>query len=190
MQDKAEWLGIRVPVWLSALFCLLLASAALHLHNSRSIVENPPGAITHPVPIPRQRSAIPTHPGKALTTTPQAMRQNPSSPGTKFVPPSTTWLMRLSDPDPSVRLGALEHLVTLDLPTSELVPHLTACLNDREPRIRAFAATELGFISMAASEAVPVLKQLAEFDADERVRDRAKDALYNIRLYDFPLRDF
>ncbi|MGZ8919374.1 MAG: HEAT repeat domain-containing protein [Limisphaerales bacterium] len=94
-------------------------------------------------------------------------------------------LQRLSDPDASVRLKTLEELDVLKLPEKDLVPLLTTCLADVDPRVRAFAALRLGSLSIAASDAVPALKHLAKMDSDELVRSRAKDALFNIRFYDF-----
>ena len=34
-------------------------------------------------------------------------------------------------------------------------------------------------------DAVPMLKQLAQTETDDLVRARVKDALYNIRMYDY-----
>lgn len=97
----------------------------------------------------------------------------------------TRILQRLSDPDTGIRLEALEDLRRFGPHANEAVPVLISCLQDRDPQVRASAATQLGALRMAAADAVPQLKLLAFNDDDDSVRSRAKDALYNIRLYDF-----
>ena len=73
----------------------------------------------------------------------------------------------------------------MELPNSERISLLTACLSDSDPRIRAHAALRLGSFRLAAMDAVPMLKQLAQTETDDLVRARVKDALYNIRMYDY-----
>jgi HEAT repeat protein len=101
-------------------------------------------------------------------------------------------LQQLSDPEVNVRLSAVETLEGLELPSSERVTLLTACLSDSDPRIRAHAALRLGSLRLAAVDALPVLKQLAQIETDDVVRARVRDALYNIRMYDYSpfMRDF
>lgn len=94
-------------------------------------------------------------------------------------------LQALSDPDVSVRLDALRQLAALKKQDSEVIATLIACLSDPEASVRAFAVARLGAFRMAASDAVPRLKELARDDPNEQVRSRARDALYNIRLYDY-----
>ncbi|HEX7863099.1 MAG TPA: HEAT repeat domain-containing protein [Verrucomicrobiae bacterium] len=99
-------------------------------------------------------------------------------------------LLQLSDPDAKVRRSALTFLPVLTPPNYDVVPILTACLNDTDADVRATAAEQLSAMRMSAIAAVPKLKELAKLDLNERVQSRAKDALYNIRGYDFGLKDF
>jgi HEAT repeat protein len=96
-----------------------------------------------------------------------------------------TLLQQLSDPDAKVRLATLEKLDNSELSNTEQVSLLTGCLLDSDARIRAHAALRLGSFRATAIEAIPALKQLAESESDDLVRARVKDALYNIRMYDY-----
>jgi HEAT repeat protein len=94
-------------------------------------------------------------------------------------------LQGLSDPDAEKRLEAAKRLDLLDLGSGEFVAHLIPCLRDADAKVRAHAAVKLGMMRVAAMDAVPVLKEVAKEDSDENVRSHAKDALYNIRGYDY-----
>jgi HEAT repeat protein len=106
-------------------------------------------------------------------------------PQNGFDPAFAKLLQELSDPDVNVRLRAVKALEELHLPNTECVRLLTACLSDSDPRIRAYAALRLGSFRFVAIDAVPTLKQLAQTEPDEVVLSRVKDALYNIRMYDY-----
>lgn len=64
------------------------------------------------------------------------------------------------------------------------LPYLISCLSDPSAHVREQAAAALATFSLTASEAIPALTHVAEKDPDETVRQRAKEALYNIRGYD------
>jgi HEAT repeat protein len=85
----------------------------------------------------------------------------------------------------AIRLQAIADWTRIEKDLGELVPLLATCLDDSDPEVRARAAFELGLLRMMASDAVPQLKALALNDSVDRVRSHARDALYNIRLYDF-----
>ena len=65
------------------------------------------------------------------------------------------------------------------------IPQLIECLDHPSAVIRAEAAFRLGTYRQAALDAAPALKKVAREDEDDLVRSRAKDALFNIRVYDF-----
>lgn len=173
MRGNAEPLGVRAHIWL---FALLGVGAILVM------------------PQLRHESAPPKRPAKANVPHTEAAGvrfHSRSHPSPLFYEHNSSghhmaaMLQRLSDPDANVRLKTLEALEVLKLPENETVPLLITCLADVDPRVRASAALRLGSLSMAARDAVPALKHLAKMDSDELVRSRAKDALFNIRFYDF-----
>lgn len=108
----------------------------------------------------------------------------PAIPESQSVPAAL--VQALSDPEAPVRSKALANLPAMRLEAAALLPLLAACLSDSDPRIRAEAIIQMGKLGMRAAEAVPLLKRILEEDPDETVRERAKDALHNIRGYDFP----
>ncbi len=67
---------------------------------------------------------------------------------------------------------------------NESVKELIVELSSELPEIRLAAASELSRRSFSASEAVPALSKLAREDKDEQIRERAAEALRNIRGYD------
>ena len=168
-------MGVRPPIWM-----LVLASIAATavVWNSRESA--------HPSPSDWNVFTRAPAPGEISTSHPQT---HPEVNGflsydrPRELPQSI--LLQLSDPDADVRRSALS-LVPILTPTNyDVVPILTACLNDADPEIRAAATQQLSEMRLRASAAVPKLKELAKFDSDERVQSRAKDALYNIRGYDY-----
>ena len=173
MQWKAELLGVRAHVWA----CVLLGAGSIFVLNQLQPGRGPieQSGLNHSTadtPAKIQPSVRP-HPAASNHVVHSSERKKAAV------------LQRLSDPDPNIRLKSLEELDLLELPRTESVPLLTTCLSDADSRIRASAALRLGSLSMLAMEAVPTLKHLARTDTDELVRSRAKDALYNIRLYDY-----
>lgn len=176
MAREAAILGIRLRVWLCVSACLL----ALHLLRLGFDSETENGMQVMVKGSTTSHSRVtPVHHGEAkpLRT---VFTAADSSHGEW-----TRILQRLSDPDTGIRLEALEDLRRLGPHANEAVPVLISCLQDLDPQVRAYAATQLGAHRMAAADAVPRLKSLAFNDSDDVVRSRAKDALYNIRLYDF-----
>ena len=64
------------------------------------------------------------------------------------------------------------------------LPYLISCLSDPSAYVREQAASALSMFSVSAHEAIPELTRVAENDPEEIVRQRAREALYNIRGYD------
>jgi hypothetical protein len=172
MRRNAELLGVRAPVWAFVVLGAASIFVATQLSPDRGREESFT-VVNHVHTAAVNRPLVRHRPASFVYINDLADRQK------------ATILQRLSDPDPQVRLKTLEQIEALDLPGSERVPLLIGCLADADSRVRALAATRLGFLSMTASDAVPALKQLVQTDTDELVRSRAKDALYNIRLYDY-----
>jgi hypothetical protein len=170
-----QWCGIRASIWALALLGIVLWIWPLYVSDP---APEPPEASELPA---RQsqpqngQSAPAQNVGTARSTEPEQERLR-------------TFLHALSDPDPGVRLNAVNSVRTSALTGGAVISALIACLSDADPRIRAAAAHELGRYRWAAAEAVPMLKPLAKDDPDDAVRNRAREALYNIRLYDFPLK--
>lgn len=54
-------------------------------------------------------------------------------------------------------------------------------LRDKDFRVRGVAAFNLGNLGAKAESAVPELERLAQEDAEQKVRERAKEALEKIR---------
>ena len=170
MQRTGEMFGVRARVWIGAFLGVLIITFALQpVHwKKRSSAE--------------RANATPSHGVLEVTS--------PVPPATNFPMPGLNQgfaklLQQLSDPDANVRLSAILSLEQSELPNNERVSLLTGCLSDSDSRVRAHAALRLGSFRVAAIEAVPMLKQLAESDPDDVVRARVKDALYNIRMYDY-----
>ena len=174
MQWKAELLGVRAHVWacvllgLGSLFVLDELGSGHGEMEATIIVDNSPA-----VEATKIEAAVRSHPPSFIHLSTPAERKKAAI------------LQRLSDPDSNIRLKTLEELDALELPKAESVPLLTTCLSDADSRVRAYAALRLGSLRMLAMDAVPTLKHLARTDTDELVRSRAKDALCNIRLYDY-----
>ena len=166
--------GVRARVWIGAFLGVLIITFALQLVHwkERSSAER-----RNVTPSPGERYGV-------LEVT------SPAPPATNFPVHGLNQgfaelLQQLSDPDANVRLAAILSLEQSELPNNERVSLLTGCLSDSDSRVRAHAALRLGSFRVAAIEAVPMLKQLAESDPDDVVRARVKDALYNIRMYDY-----
>lgn len=160
--------NIRLRAWLVATALLLFA---ILLRVGVEPLQSPPREntlIAPPVPPSKQAAAT---------------SQLPSS----SVEPRiwSALLQRLSDPDKNIRLAAIRELEELRPAASDAVPVLNSCLQDPDPEVRASAVVQLGSYRMLAADSVPQLKLLAFGDDSDLVRSRAKDALYNIRLYDY-----
>ena len=172
MQRTGEWFGVRAPIWAAASLSLLAIVISLTLRTEPQ---------TQDTPVSKTPSSAEPHqhfaPNQSIVHAPTTNRSNSD-------PAFTSLLQRLSDPDPNLRLAALESLEKIELPATDRVALLTAALSDADPRIRAHAALRLGSFHVVALDAVPALKQLAQNDPDDLVRSRVKEALYNIRLYD------
>ena len=168
-------MGARWRCWAWALLSVAICLGAFRFSggNEGSLVPRSPD-ISPAETIPDAQPA---------TSLPQTAKRRERTTGWEPVPHAL--LQRFSDPDANVRLRALKQLNGLGVSTAESISILTAFLADADPRIRAYAALRLGSYSMAATDAVPVLKELAFTDPNDLVRSRAKDALVNIRLYDF-----
>lgn len=174
MQWKAELLGVRAHVWTCVLLGVGTSIALSQLKPERGDMEHTLVVDNSPAPAAAKiQPAVRSHPRSFVHVSTPAERKK------------AAMLQRLSDPDSNIRLKTLEKLDALELPKTESVPLLTTCLSDADSRVRAYAALRLGSLSMLAMDAVPTLKHLARTDTDELVRSRAKDALYNIRLYDY-----
>lgn len=162
-------MGIRRRVSIASLGALLLA-AMFSFRGARS----KPGA-----------SVLPEKPSGATLAARPAVNSTAESADAPDGRAWTAVLQQLSDPDPKVRLAALDRLEHLRPAAPDAIPVLNTCLHDSDPDVRAKAALQLGAYRMLAADAVPELKRLAFGDNNEIVRSRAKDALYNIRLYDY-----
>ena len=171
MQRTGEVFGVRAPIWIGAFvaaFAFLVA-----------------------VQVARQNAG--SHPKRteSIVKTPPVLETISPAPGSSFFPSNGSdpafakLLQQFSDPDADVRLNAAEALEKLEMPNTERISLLSACLSDSDPRIRAHAALKLGSFRVAAMDAVPILKQLEQTESDELVRARVKDALFNIRMYDY-----
>jgi hypothetical protein len=178
MHQKFRPSGIRPRVWMTLAVILASVSLTSRFRNGphRPILEESQ-AVAPPAHFPASKP-VEAEPHLAIALQPDSTAA------------LTDILRRLSDPEADIRLAALDSLVTQRLGIHDALPLLIACLNDPEPRIRARAALEVGSLRLAAGDAVPALKQLAFTDTNEVVRSRAKDALYNIRFYDFGFKEF
>ena len=170
MHRKGEILGIRTALWVYSLSGIALSSVLYFHGTTEKSIEAP--TVQEAEKLERMSES----------SLPRDQRNNiPAEGGT--VPAEL--LLALSDPDAAVRLEAVGRVSSLELNKSESIMLLIACLNDSDPGVRAVSALQLGALRMEAMDAVPTLKRLAKDDEDETVRSRAKDALYNIRFYDF-----
>lgn len=169
-------MGARLQYWASAVAGVAICLAAFRFAPGKE----ESSTLTPASNLSRAASTLTAKPAAASPQTPKRLETKGVS-----APVPGALLQRFSDPEANVRLRALEKLESLGVCNDQSLAILTAFLSDSDPRIRAYAALRLGSYSMAAIEAVPVLKQLAFTDPNELVRSRAKDALVNIRLYDF-----
>jgi hypothetical protein len=178
MARKVESLGIRTSIWM--LVGTSIAATIALWHSGKS---SPP-KLSDPKTIvgARIQTEVPTR-------SPQAMANGSLSTKPPGELPQSV-LLDLSDPDVNVRRSALSVLRVVAPPQYDLVPILTACLNDSDAVVRAGAVEQLSAMRFKAAAAVPKLKELLSDDPDEVVQSRAKDALYNIRGYDFGFKDF
>ena len=177
MQRTGEMFGVRARVWMGASVASLILCVGVQIAWQKA---GPPA----------ENLSLGAELSVSTTTSPAPART--TAPVNGIDAAFANLLQQLSDPDVNIRLSAVETLDGLDLPSSERVTLLTACLSDSDPRIRAHAALGLGSLRLAAVDAVPVLKHLAQIETDDVVRARVKDALYNIRMYDYSpfMRDF
>jgi len=160
--------GMRRRVWIAA-FVAAIVFCVAHQRKKGGLSHERIESIQKTAPISKTTSPAP----------PRLAESNGTEPAFAKL------LQQLSDPDAEVRLIAVEELDHLEAPDSERVSLLTACLSDTDARIRAHAALRLGSFRVAAIDAVPTLKQMQETETDEIVRARVKDALFNIRMYDY-----
>lgn len=176
MQRKAEFWGVRPRFWVFTVLGVVFAFLVGQPRNEpieQTSEQQLYSEITATLP-----AKIPEQPQPTISSRTNSIAALPAI------------IRHLSDPDANIRFTALEELSTLKLAPHDLLPLLIACLNDSDPRIRADAALRLGALRLIAGDAVPALKQLAFTDTNDLVRSRAKDALYNIRFYDFGPKDF
>jgi HEAT repeat protein len=183
MQPKAELFGVRPRVWVLMALMALITLAIGVVYLSHQLTDQALSINTT-----AQTRSLTTQLESAKTTAPPSrqlvIRTDNSSTNAAQI------LQNLSDPDSNIRLHALNQMAALKLEIEDVLPLLIACLHDSEARVRAEAALHLGTLGMPANDAVAVLKQVAFTDTNDLVRSRAKDALYNIRFYDFGQQDF
>lgn len=172
MARELDILGIRLRTWIWALGCL--TAAALLLRPDESSV--------HEAPLKGNQSDSKQVPALEHKPIQKYAASGVHEPG-RLERAAT--LQLLSDPDPERRLEAAKKLDHLELGTGEVVAALTTCLRDTDANVRAHAVVRLGLMRLAAMDAVPVLKDMVQTDPVEQVRSHAKDALYNIRGYDY-----
>lgn len=75
-------------------------------------------------------------------------------------------------------------------PSAHSVSTLIGELSAPSPLVRERAATDLGVLGLAALDASPDLKRLADDDPDEEVRKASRLALFNVRGAQQPPSDF
>lgn len=173
--QERPFCGIRGSLWVLAVLGLLCVFSLYQLPG-RDETGGPAQ-----IPSSSRFAAVP------VSSKNENAEHPPSSPSDKAKDHHIRFLLQeLTDTDTQIRLSAIDSLKREPLDDS-IIPALIACLSDSEPMVRAAAATELARYRFSAMEAVPQLKILAQSDPDESVRFRAKEALYNIRLHDYPL---
>jgi HEAT repeat protein len=123
------------------------------------------GALSNPDPKIRQGAAIGL--GEIMAAAPETSVPSLSA--------------ALSDSDPGVRQEVVEALGRIGQSgsASSVIAPLTAALGDAEPRVRAWAAIALSWLSSSAANAIPALVA-ALGDQDEFVRRSSADTLRQI----------
>jgi hypothetical protein len=87
--------------------------------------------------------------------------------------------------------ASLDEIAESMPPTTDLsIRELIECLHHPSPALRLSAVQALSKRGQQAFDAVPDLKELYKDDPEERIRQLAGDALFNIRLYDFGPKTF
>jgi HEAT repeat protein len=106
--------------------------------------------------------------------------KEPSLAGGK---PVSYWVDALKDdPDPHVRKTAAHKLGNVGQSNPAAFPALLGALHDPDASVRAEAILAVTKFGSSATEAVPILTDLAKDDPDEQVRDYAGKALAKLRL--------
>jgi hypothetical protein len=175
---SVELRGVRSSIWIVALSSLALLFAIWKSQTPLKPASTKPLSLSAAAPAAIQEPS----------STP-VIEHNPFLFKTDSATLPQSILLQLSDPEAELRRTALVILPIMAPVNYDLVPVLTACLNDLDAGVRAKAAEHLGAMRMSATAAVPKLKELMADDPDEVVQSRAKDALYNIRGYDFGRKD-
>lgn len=173
--QERPFCGIRGSIWVLVVLGLLCLFAIYQRLGNVEFEEQTQIPIRHRFPAEQIQNESKTA-GKPASST----SDNEQDHRVRFL------LQELTDTDAQIRLSAIDSLKQ-EAPDDSFIGALTACLSDSEPTIRAAAATELARYRFSAMEAVPQLKILAQSDPDESVRFRAKEALFNIRLHDYPV---
>ena len=86
----------------------------------------------------------------------------------------------LRDPDPGVRLAALQHLSMASTNLQPVLVGLAVCLSNESAAVRELAAKNLGNMGPAAKRATPALARLLR-DDDAAVRTAAQEALEKLQ---------
>src|SRR5688500_18119325 len=120
MQRTGEMFGVRTRVWLGALVSAAIICLTLQIASRKE------GSITTGKRTP--------HSGQSAVNA-ESISPAPSVatfPSNGFDPAFAELLQQLSDPEPSVRLSAVEALEGLEMSTNERVALLTASLSDSD----------------------------------------------------------
>lgn len=157
-----EFLGIRAVLWVSCA-ALWLMLGALRF----SLVSDGPESGSGNETVARGQPVLPTERRFAGSF---ARRQE------RYVGPQI--------------VNALPVELSSGVDDETLVPELMERLSAPFPETRKAAADLLGKQGFAAATAIPALKQLAQSDPEEEVRERAREALMNIRGFSAPPRDY
>jgi HEAT repeat protein len=111
-------------------------------------------------------------PEERLAAVEATIKMDPSQSG-RMVP---LRVLFLGDPNPAIRSGAMQALVEMRTVPPELIPSLSAALQDKERPIRYLAAEGLGSLGVLAQGAIPALIQALK-DPEESIRTSAGNAL-------------
>lgn len=91
--------------------------------------------------------------------------------------PAADLPLRLTDPNPTVRLNALWDLADHAPPPADLFPAVERCLQDRDAAVRHEAVRALGAFGAAAAGAIPTLIEAAYYGTPPGVRAAAASTL-------------